>query len=251
VTDDAAAAPRYTRLLPAPGAELTVAQALGDWGRDGRHGAGVALNMVASADGRIAVGGRSGPLGSPADHALFHALRARADAVMAGAGTVRVERYGPVLRDPRTADWRREQGLRPQPLAVIVSRSLEIDPTVPLLADPDSQIVVVTPSDGELPDCAASIRYVRAATLRDGLAELRSRWSVTTILCEGGPHLNGGLAAEGLIDEMFLTITPLLVGDIERAGAVVLGGAPARPLALAVRVLLASSGQLFAHYVAA
>ena len=62
--------------------------------------------MIASVDGRIAIGGRSGPLGGPADRALFHGLRARADAVMAGAETIRVERYGPLIRDPAVRAWR-------------------------------------------------------------------------------------------------------------------------------------------------
>jgi riboflavin-specific deaminase-like protein len=247
VSGDAAPEPRFRQLLPAAPGELTAGEALRDW-RAEPVGDGVALNMIASVDGRIAVGGRSAPLGSPADRALFHALRARADAVMAGAGTVRIERYGPIVRRAEVRERRRAEGLPAQPLAVIVSRSLSIDPSVPLLADPDSTVVVITPAGGELQGCAARIEYVRTATLRDGLAELRERFGVRRILCEGGPSLNGSLAREGLIDELFLAIAPLLVGDTEGARAIVENGAPGTPVPLELRALLAHEAQLFARY---
>jgi len=246
-----AAPPRFAGLLgtatPGP---LEAAEALAGW-RDEPRGAGVALNMIASVDGRIAVGGRSAPLGSPADRALFHALRARADAVMAGAGTIRSERYGPIIRDRAVAEQRRREGLAPQPLAVIVSRSLEIDTTVPLLADPASHVVVLTPSAGEIEGAVAVVDYVRSATLREGVAALRERFGVGAIVCEGGPSLNGALAAESLIDEVFLALAPLLVGDVPGGGAVVRHGAPPAPLRLELRMLLEAGGHLFARYVAA
>jgi riboflavin-specific deaminase-like protein len=250
VSEDAAPEPRFVQLIPATPDALTADDALRDW-RDEPVGEGVALNMIASVDGRIAVGGRSAPLGSPADRALFHALRARADAVMAGAGTVRIERYGPIIKRAEVRARRRAEGLPEQPLAVIVSRSLAIDPTVPLLADPGSTVVVLTPSGGELEGCAARIEYVRTATLREGLAELRARFGVRRILCEGGPSLNGTLAQEGLIDELFLAIAPLLVGETEGARAIVEDGAPGTPVPLELRSLLAHEDQLFARYASA
>jgi riboflavin biosynthesis pyrimidine reductase len=250
VSSDAAAEPRFARLLPGASSEVTADESLGEWGTDGEFGDGVAVNMIASVDGRIAVGGRSAPLGSRADRTLFHALRARADAVMAGAGTIRTERYGPIIRDPQVRERRAAAGFDPQPLAVIVSRSLAIDPTVPLLADPGSRVVVLTDAVGELDGCAAAVEYVRRPTLREALAELRARWGVRKILCEGGPALNGSLAAESLIDELFLAQAPLLVGDVPGGRGLVLGGAPASPRPLELRTLLSSEGQLFAHYVA-
>ena len=100
---------------------------------------------------------------------------------------------------------------------------------------------------------AAAARHrssTSAATLRAGLAELRARWQVRTVLCEGGPTLNGGLAGESLFDERFLATAPLLVGDVPGGGALVLGGAPPSPSPMALRMLLANGSQLFAHYVA-
>jgi riboflavin biosynthesis pyrimidine reductase len=246
VDDGDTAPPRFTRLVPGPPAELSAAESLADWGPSGD---GVALNMIASVDGRIAVDGRSRPLGGPADRALFHSLREHADAVMAGAGTIRAERYGPMIRDRSVRERRRANGLEPNPVAVIVSRSLEIDPTVPLLADPDSRVAVLTPSAGTLTGCAARIEYIRAAALRPALAELRERYGVRSILCEGGPRLNGSLAAESLVDEIFIALSPLLVGDVPGGRAVVLGNAPPSPRPLELRTLLTQDGTLFAHYV--
>src|SRR5947208_16450442 len=80
----------------------------------------LALNFAATADGRITIGGRSGPIGNEADRDLFHELRGRADAVMAGAGTVGTERYGRLVRDPERRERRAAAGLDPDPLAVVV-----------------------------------------------------------------------------------------------------------------------------------
>jgi riboflavin biosynthesis pyrimidine reductase len=252
VPADAPDAPRFRSLIPWRAEHQTLSgdEALRDWrAAGGEDQLRVALNMIVSLDGRIAVDGRSAPLGGPADRALFHALRAHADAVMVGAETVRAERYGPIIRKPEARAWRVRQGLPEQPLAVIVSRRLELDPSLPLLADPDAHVVVLTPSAGALPRCAANIDYVRAATLRAGLAEVRTRWGVRLVLCEGGPTLNGALAAESLIDELFLAISPLIVGDSRGGGGLLSGGAPREPLALELRMLLEHDSQLYAHYV--
>src|SRR5437763_12890982 len=79
------------------------------------------LNMVATADGKATIDGRSGPIGNQADRELFHELRCRVDAVMAGAGTVRAERYGRIVRDPGRRERRAARGLAPDPLAVVGS----------------------------------------------------------------------------------------------------------------------------------
>lgn len=247
----AAEPPRFRSLIPQLAVDQTLSadEALNGWREQGGERLRVALNMIASVDGRIAVKGHSGPLGGPADRALFHALRARADAVMVAAGTVRAERYGPIIRDRGRRELRAGQGLSEQPLAVIVSRGLELDPALPLLADPDTRVVVLTPSAGDLPASAASVDYIRTATLRAGLSELRASWGVRLIVCEGGPALNAALAAESLIDELFLAISPLLVGDTAD-GVLLRGDAPAEPLALELRMLLEYESQLYAHYEA-
>jgi riboflavin biosynthesis pyrimidine reductase len=255
VSDDAAAPPppRLRSLIPPPrerGETITAEQALAGW-REQERGSSprVALNMVASLDGRIAVDGRSAPLSSPADRALFHELRAQADAVMAGARTMRLERYGPIIAKEATRARRVRQGLTEQPLAVIASRSLDLDPQLPLLADPDSRVVILTSSSRDLPACAAELDYVRAPTLRAGLTELAERHGVATIICEGGPTLNGSLAAEGLIDELFLARAPVVVGDGAGGASLLRGHALPEPQSFELRMLLECDGQLYGRYV--
>lgn len=177
----------------------------------------VMLNMVSTADGRASIGGRSGPIAGPADRELFHALREPVDAVMAGAGTMRAERYGPIIREQPRRRRRLERGLSEQPLACIVSASLALPPDLPLLADPGAHVVVLTPSQASLPACEAQVDYVRAAEdgqldLRRALVELGERFGVSLLLCEGGPHLNSQLLAAELVDEMFLSLAPKLAG---------------------------------------
>jgi riboflavin biosynthesis pyrimidine reductase len=162
---------------------------------------------------------------------------------------VRAERYGPIIRDPDVRDERERHGLPGQPLAVIVSRRLDLDPTLPLLADRGSHVVILTPAPGDLPYCRARVDYIRSASLRSGIAELRATHAAHLILCEGGPSLNASLAAESLIDELFLAISPLLVGDEPGAGALLSGGAPPAPVALELRMLLEHDSQLYARYV--
>jgi riboflavin-specific deaminase-like protein len=246
----AAAAPRFQSLIPAgaPTDTLSADEALAGWREEGGGAPRLALNMIASVDGRIAVGGRSAPLSSPADRALFHALRAGADAVMAGATTVRIERYGPIVRSEQTRAWRVSRGLAAQPLAVIVSRSLDLHPLPPLLADEGSRVAVITPSSHDIQGAAAQVDYVRSANLRDGLEQLAARHGVRTIVCEGGPTLNGSLVAESLVDDLFLSIAPLLVGDTPDGGALLHGAAPAAPRPLELAMLLRCESQLFARY---
>lgn len=244
----------FRRLIPA-GGECDARAALAGWrderpGRGGRlHGVPrVALNMATSVDGRVTIEGRSAPLSGPADRELFHALRAEADAVMAGAGTVRIERYGPIVRDAGVREQRRAAGLREQPLAVIVSSSLDIDPGLPLLADADSHVVIVGSSAERLSGVRATVSYVRCATLAEGLAELQQRFDVGVLLCEGGPTLAAQLARERLLDELFVAFSPQLVGG-DPGRTILADSGAAAPQHLELRLLLAHGDGLFARYV--
>jgi riboflavin biosynthesis pyrimidine reductase len=222
----------------------------------------VILNMVSTADGHATLEGRSGPLSGPADRALFHALRLAVDAVMAGAATVRVERYGRIVPDASRRQRRVEQGRSEEPLACIVSGRLALEGEIPLLADPAARVVVLTPSSASLPAgvAAAEVDYIRAARegqldLAAALAELRARFDVRTLLCEGGPHLNAQLLAAGLVDELFLSLSPLLAGgDPDRNPAPrkalrILAGPPlSPPVALQLRAVLEHDSGLFLRY---
>jgi riboflavin-specific deaminase-like protein len=216
----------------------------------------VMLNMVSTADGRASIGGRSGPLGNRADRELFHALRSAVDAVMAGAQTVRSERYGRIIPDERRRRRRRERGSSDEPLACIVSGSLALTDDIPLLADPAAKVVIVTSSASSLPEVGAHVEYVRAG--RDGrldlpaaLDELHQRFAVGTLLCEGGPRLNLQLLAAGLVDEMFLSLAPKLAGGAPAGSEAlrILAGAELKePVELELLGAQESDSELFLRY---
>lgn len=214
------------------------------------------LNMIATVDGRATLGGRSGPLGERADKELLYGLRTAVDAVMAGAGTIRAERYGQLIRDDAHRRIRHERGLAEEPLACIVSGRLALDSEIPLLTEAKARVAILTPSSASLPqDCRAQIDYVR--TQRDGLLdlpaameELRERLGVRTLLCEGGPHLNVQLLAHGLVDELFLTVSPKLAGGdaMSETLRIVSGDELDPPLNLELAGALEHDSYLFLRY---
>ena len=210
----------------------------------------IALNMVHTTDGRATVEGRTAPISSVADRQLFHALRTRVDAIMVGAGTLRVERYGRLVRDAERREQRRLAGLQPDPLAIVVSAALDLPPDLPLLQDPDSRVVIVTASERSIDAVRADVQYLRfpeGVDLRAALGTLRADNRVRCILCEGGPSLNASLVGAGLVDELFLTTVPAVAGG---AGALsIVNGAPLQlPLRLDLRSLCEHGGELFARY---
>ncbi len=182
----------------------------------------VAVNMVHTTDGRAAVDGRTAPISSVADRQLFHALRTRVDAILVGAGTLRVERYGRIVKSEELREKRRAEGLDPDPLAVIVSARLDLPADLPLLNEPEQRVVIATGSDATLPDLAAQVEYLRVGDdLPVLMARLREEHGVRSVLCEGGPTLNFHLLAAGLVDELFLCTSPKLVGG---AGLTIVSG---------------------------
>jgi 5-amino-6-(5-phosphoribosylamino)uracil reductase len=237
---------------------VEIVDRLGLWDRPAAGGERpyVLVNMASTADGRASLDGRSGSIAGPADRQLFHALRAAVDAVMAGAGTMRVERYGRLIREESRRLLRQERGLRPEPLACIVTASLALPPDLPLLAEPEAHIVVLTPSDAELTPSGARLDYVRAPSdgeldLTYGLSQLRERFGVELLLCEGGPHLNGSLLEAGLVDELWLSLSPKLAGGDPTDGEalrIVAGEELGQPLELALLSVLEHDAQLFLRY---
>ncbi len=239
------------RLLPEAGA-LTADELVQAWRPWEQAPAGrphIAVNMVHTADGRASVFGRTGPISSLADRQLFHALRTRVDAVMVGAGTLRVERYGRMVPDAARREQRHAANLEPDPMAIVVSGSLDLPADLPLLQDPDSRVVIVTAAERSLEGVRADVRYLRLAAvdLAAAFARLREEHGVRSILCEGGPHLNATLLAEGLLDELFLTTVPVLAGAAGELS--IMGGAALEaPVALTLRWMLEHDGELFARY---
>ncbi|BDZ55712.1 pyrimidine reductase family protein [Agromyces marinus] len=202
-----------------------------------RTGPRVRMNFVASLDGAVTVDGRSGGLGDAADRLAMQVMRTLADVVLVGAGTVRAEGYGGVRVDDDAVAWREAHGLAPQPRLAIVSGGLGLDPRHPVFAKAVTRPLVLTRS-GAPGERMAALAEVADVVECGGdevesermLGALTAR-GLRQVLCEGGPHLFGALLAAGVVDELCLSLSPLLVGG--RAGRIV-AGAPegARPMAL-------------------
>jgi riboflavin-specific deaminase-like protein len=216
------------RLYPRPG-QVEVADAmsrldLGSRAPEGRPY--VVLNMVASLDGKAVLDGTTRGLGGDTDRELFHHLRTQADVIMAGAGTVREERYGRAVKNDELRAKREDEGLEPEPTTVIVSASMDLPSDLPLFQAEGAPVIVATGAEGEIAGVVADITYLRTgADLPVLMARLREEHGVRSVLCEGGPTLNSHLLAAGLVDELFLTLDPKLVG-----GADALTLAAGRPL---------------------
>jgi riboflavin-specific deaminase-like protein len=209
------------------------------------------VNFVASVDGRAALSGRSGGLGDDGDRAMFHGLREQADAVLAGTGTLRTERYGRILGKEERRRRRAERGLDAEPLAVVISRSGEVPTDIPLFAEPDARIAVFCPSEIDTSACAAHVDVIRLdvgeLTQTTVLRRLRSAYGVRALLCEGGPTLFGALLQEAVVDELFLTLAPLLAGG-GRAATITAGPELADPRSLDLKWLLERNGSLYLRY---
>lgn len=180
----------------------------------------VRLNFVSSLDGAATVEGRSGALNDPWDLQVFETLRALADVVVVGAGTVRDEGYDAVFLPEEHVRWRRENGMSDHPRLAIVTRSADLDPGSPPfdVAGRKERPLVFTGETAE----AARIDALRDAAEvvqvpGDGvdparmLAELYAR-GFEQVLSEGGPSLFGAMLEAGVVDELCLTLSPFIVG---------------------------------------
>jgi riboflavin biosynthesis pyrimidine reductase len=172
----------------------------------------VVANMVCDLAGSTTIEGRVGALSGGTDAVLFRRLRELADVVLVGAETVRRERYGTVRVDP--------SGVRPQPPIAVVSRSLDFDWTIPMFASPGNArplLLTATGSDPAARARAADHADVVVAgddrvDVRAALAALARR-GAEVVVCEGGPHLLGELVAADALDELCLSVAPMLGGD--------------------------------------
>jgi riboflavin biosynthesis pyrimidine reductase len=237
-------------LAAAPGgrAARDVVAALGL--REGPLPAGrarVVAVMVASADGRAAVQGRSVALGHPADRALFRELRTHADALLVGTGTLAAERYKTVV-DEEQAGHRVRLGRPAKPLVATIARGLDVPDGIGLFAEPDQAVAVYTDAEGEAPSHGAAVSTHRVSAPRDVLAHLRSEHGARLVMCEGGPRLLAALAAEDLVDDLVLTIAPLLAAGDEPAALA--GPALDPPARLRLRDAFRAEDHLFLHYAA-
>ncbi|MFI6103438.1 pyrimidine reductase family protein [Streptomyces sp. NPDC051310] len=236
----------YAYPEPSPGADPAAgAGAAGSWLR---------ANMVSSLDGAAQHDGRSEPISSATDMRIFGTLRALADVVVVGAETVRMEGYRPARAREAFAARRQAAGQGPAPAIAVVSASLDLDFSLPLFTEPLVPTLLLT-------GAAAPPERVREAeragaevvVAGDGpgveparaVRALAAR-GLTRQLTEGGPRLLGQLVAAGVLDELCLTVSPLLTAG----GAQRIAGGPslAVPERYALASILEEDGFLFTRY---
>jgi len=219
---------------------------------------GIRANFISSVDGAVAVAGLSRGLQTPGDNRVFAVLRDLADVILVGAGTARLEGYAVVALSAERRAVRHGLGLAPDLPTAIVSRSLQVDPGGPLFTEGGPRTIVFT--------CAAADAALRVqlesradvvicgdddvVDLGAARAALADR-GLTRVLCEGGPTLFADLAAAGQVDELCLTLSPLLAGP--GAGRITSGAS--WPLdrvgrsRLSLDALLEEDGALFGRYL--
>lgn len=213
----------------------------------------VQVNFVASADGAATVDGRSAGLSHPADKRIFALGRDLADVVLVGAGTAVAERYAGIKPRELRTERRKARGLADLPPIAVVSNRCLLPPEVPLLTDTTVPPIVLTCASAPperrnaLAAAGADVVVVGDDTvhLPSALQELGKR-GLRRVNCEGGPHLLASMIAHDLVDQLCLTVAPLLAG----AGAfrIAEGQQTEEPRRLRLESVLHAEGFLLLRY---
>jgi 2,5-diamino-6-(ribosylamino)-4(3H)-pyrimidinone 5'-phosphate reductase len=211
----------------------------------------VALNMVSSVDGKTATGGKTAGLGSRIDRQTMRTLRSRADAVMIGAGTLRAEKLSLGL----------DQADTEPPLGIIVTGTGDVPLAEHLIVTEEQEVLVLVSEAAPNRVVERLRRFSQVMTapadsngaidLRSAMRILRAEWGIESLVLEGGPGLNHALISRHLVDELFHTIAPELLGGTSAETLTLLRGPalPAldRPVLELVSIHLAD-GELFLRY---
>lgn len=253
---------------PAQGTQLTLLCSTGDVDDSalselyahpadpGSSGCWVRANFIASVDGGATVDGKSGALGSDGDRLVFDLMRESTDVVVVGAGTVRAENYCGVQLSAHQRQLRVERGQSEVPPIAVVTASGRLEHDAHLFTRTDAAPLIVTSADAfdrvraefeGLADVVAASgsddRTVDEARILSVFAER----GLVRVLCEGGPSLFGAFIDRDLVDELCLTVAPVLVGGHARRVA---GGDGSGLTRMRRAHLLADdAGYLYARYV--
>jgi riboflavin biosynthesis pyrimidine reductase len=211
-------------------------------------------NMVGSLDGAARLGGKSAPLSSEGDMRIFGVLRALCDLVLVGAETVRQENYRPAKARAAFADRRAALGQPPAPAIAVISRRLDLDFTAPLFTAPRVPTLVLTgsgPPDAALAAARAAGAVVVTAGEGDGVDPVRAVREVAArgfvrLLHEGGPRILAQFAAADLVDELCLTLSPVIAGG--DAPRIMNGPGVLDPTRFVPLSVLEEDGFLFTRY---
>jgi riboflavin biosynthesis pyrimidine reductase len=240
-------------LLPRSAAEAHVHE---HYARHWLERGGLRANFISSVDGAVTVAGLSRHLQTPGDNRVFAALRDLADVILVGAGTARLEGYRVVNLSAQRSAIRRSFGLAPELPTAVVSNSLQLDPSSELFADGPRTIVLTC--EAADPDMRVQLqKRADVVVCGDAVVDLGAARSaladrgLTRIVCEGGPTLFAELAQAGLVDELCLSLSPLLAGP--GAGRITSGATWPMEMAgrhaLTLEGLLEEDGALFCRYL--
>lgn len=184
------------------------------------------VNFISSLDGAATVDGRSGGLGDPWDKQVFDVLRRLADVVIVGAGTIDDEGYGALRLDEESVAWRVARGMTEHPRLAVVTAGRRLGPGSPVFAQAPVRPLVLTAEAAPAQERRALADVAEVVTC--GVAAVDGRLlrraltdrGLTQMHCEGGPTLFGTLIEADAVDELCLTLAPMLVGgDARRIAA--------------------------------
>jgi riboflavin biosynthesis pyrimidine reductase len=234
--------------------DLTEAEVIAAYQVEDRSVPHLRSNFVTSLDGAMEIEGKSKALSGPSDQEIFGKLRMLSDVVLVGAGTVRIEGYRPLRLAAERRAWRVEHGLAENPTLAIVSSRLDLDPKAPFLAEAPVRPIVFThpASPVEAREALGAVADVvvcghAGVDLHAVVSTLVER-GLPQILTEGGPHLQGALTEADLIDEMCLSLAPILAGP--GSGRITAGPTATATRSYALRSALAGDdGFLFFRYL--
>lgn len=186
------------------------------------------VNFISSLDGAATHDGLSGGLNNPADKVVFDTLRMLSDVVVVGAGTIRAEGYGDIRLEQDAVAWRRSEGLVEQPAIAIVSSNLDISPAHPIFETTGMRPMVITHAASPVDRRTALAEVADVLVCGEEVVDMPlmvhklAAAGYPQILCEGGPHLFGALIEADCVDELCLTLSPVLEGG--PAGRIAQGG---------------------------
>ncbi len=216
----------------------------------------VRANMIASLDGGATADGKSGGLGGPGDRAVFALMRQLADVVLVGAGTVRAENYSGAQFSPAQRQARQRRGQAEVPPIAVLTNSAALDHDAKLFTRTEVPPLILTCTDavadatGRLGSVAEVIDASGPRPDRaDASAALRAlaERGLFRVLVEGGPAILGMLIEHDLLDELCMTIAPLLVGGA--AARIATGPGQVHTAMRRSHLLVDESGYLYARYV--
>jgi riboflavin biosynthesis pyrimidine reductase len=213
-------------------------------------------NMIASLDGGATDEGKAGGLAGAGDRALFALMRHAADVILVGAATVRIENYSGAQLPVAARQDRQRRGQAEVPPIAVVTQSGALDPTALLFTRTEVRPLILTcrrsfddthrrlSAVAEVIDASGpQSDTVDGATVLKIFAERR----LYRVLTEGGPLFLGSLIEDGLLDELCLTIAPMLVGGGARR--IVTGPGQVHTTMRRAHVLTDDDGYLYTRYV--